>query len=210
MQQKLEKWLIWIETIHKDAEQLLQSQYIFATYLEIVKNNPDIESPSDFHWWTRDNYVSYITMSIRRQAEWKDPDIVSLGKLLHEIQESPEIVTRKWYISTFQYDWGDTDFTKVAGTGECFDPAIAQKDLDTLTTLSQNITKFADRKIAHNSKQPVPTVKFEEVDTFIAEFEKILKKYILLFTASGYTGLRPIHQYDWEEIFTKPWIKKSR
>jgi hypothetical protein len=148
-------------------------------------------------------------MSIRRQAEWKDPDIICLGKLLHEMQENPEIVTRKWYINKFQYDWGNTDFTKVAGTGEHFDPAIAQKDLYTLTTLSQNITQFVDRKIAHNSRQPVPTVKFEEVDTFVAEFEKILENYILLFTASSYDGLRPIFQYDWEEIFTKPWIKKS-
>jgi hypothetical protein len=209
MQQKLEKWLRWIEEIHKDAEELLQSQYIFSTYLEIIKNNPDIESPSDFHWWTRDNYVSYIAMSIRRQAEWKDPDIISLGKLLHEMQQSPEVITRQWYKDTFQYDWSDSDFSNVAGTGAHFDPLIAQKDLETLTNLSQNIIRFTDRKIAHKSKQPAPTVKFEEVDVFIAGFEKILKNYILLFTASGYTGLRPIHQYDWEEIFTKPWIKKQ-
>lgn len=208
MQQKLEKWLKWIAEVHKDAEELLQSQYIFAAYVELVKNNPDIESPADFHWWTRNNYISYIAMSIRRQAEWKDPDIISLAKLLHEMQESPEVVTRQWYKDTFQYDWSDTDFNNVAGKGAHFDPLIAQKDLETLTILSLNITKFADRKIAHKSKQPVPTVKFDEIDGFIAEFEKILKKYILLFTASGYTGLRPIHQYDWEKIFTKPWIKK--
>lgn len=207
MKQKLEKWLKWINEIHKDAEDLLEGQHIFSTYIEIIKNNPEIESPADFHWWVRNNYVSFIAMSIRRQAEWKDPDIVSLGKLLKELEESPEVITRKWYKDTFSYEWSDPDFTNVAGTGDYFDPEIATKDLSTLITMSEKITQFADRRIAHKSKQPVPVVKFEEVDSFIQEFEKMLKNYLLLFTASGYDGLRPIPQYDWEQIFTKPWIK---
>lgn len=209
MQQKLEKWRRWIEIIHKDAEDMLESQYIFSVYIEIVKNNQMIQSPSDFHWWIRKNYVSHIAMSIRRQAEWKDPDIISLGKLLHEIQKNPEVITRKWYQDTFNYDWSGSDFTNVAGTGNQFDPEIARKDLAKLTGLTEKIGKFGDRRIAHNSKQPVPEVKFEEVDNFIKEFEAVLKKYILLFTASGYTGIRPIPQYDIEEIFTHAWIAKT-
>src|SRR5260370_38591736 len=161
MQQKLEKWLKWLGEIHKDAEDLLESQHMFLTYIEIVKKNPDIESPADYHWWIRNNYISFIAMSIRRQAEWKDPDIISLGKLLKELEENPEVVTREWYKKTFSYDWDDVDFTKAAGEGDYFNPEIAKKDLTTLTTLSQNITQFADRKIAHKSKQPVPIVKFE-------------------------------------------------
>lgn len=211
MQQKFEKWLKWIEIIHKDAEELLQSQYIFSQYLDIVKNNPNIQSPDDFHWWVRNNYVSFVAMSIRRQVEYKDPDIISLGKLLIELQHNPEIVTRKWYKTLYKGStaeaWADSDFTSVAGSGEYFDSKIAEKDLSQLISMAEGITKFADRKIAHSSKQPVPLVKFNEVDTFIREFEEILKKYILLFTSSGYLSIRPIHQYDWEEIFTKPWIK---
>jgi len=206
MQQKLEKWLKWIHEIHKDAEELLEAQYIFATYIEIVKNNSTIEAPADFHWWVRNNYISFIAMSIRRQAECNDPNIISLGKLLYEMQIEPKLITRKWYKETFNYDWSNADFTRVAGSGEYFNPEIARNDLETLRMLSQNITQYADRKIAHRSKQQIPTVRFDEVDAFIREFEKILKRYISLFTASGYTQLRPIPQYDWTEIFTKAWI----
>jgi hypothetical protein len=208
MQQKLEKWQRWIGEIHKDAEEILENQHNFSVYTEIVNNNTEIQSPSDFHWWIRNNYVSSIAMSIRRQAEWKDPDILSLGKLLHELQIEPEVLTRKWYQDTFSYDWSGSDFTHNAGTGVHFDPEVARKDLEALGNLSQNITQYADRKIAHRSRQPIPIVTFNEANSFIEEFERILKKYIILFTAKGFTGIRPIPQYDPEEIFTKPWIKK--
>jgi len=210
MKQKLEKWLKWIEIIHKDAEDLLQSQYIFSQYIEIVKNNPTIQRPEDFHWWVRNNYVSYVAISIRRQVEYKDQDIISLGKLLNELKQNPEIISREWFKSLYKgsiaADWADSDFNRVAGSGDHFDAKIAEKDLSSLILLAEGITKFADRKIAHSSKQPVPIVKFAEVDSFIKEFEEILKKYILLFTAAGFETLRPIYQYDWEIIFTHKWI----
>jgi len=52
----------------------------------------------------------------------------------------------------------------------------------------------------------IPT--FNEVDSFIETLEAITKKYILLFTASGYVELLPTWQYDWDIIFKTKWIKE--
>lgn len=208
MKQKLEKWLRWLDIIQKDTEDLLDKRHIFSGYIEIVKNNTNIQDPSDFHWWVRDNYVASIAMCIRRQVD-TDPDVITLGKLLKEIQNEPQVITKAWHRSLYKNlgpDMADKDFEDIAGNGIFFDPAVAERDLKKLVDLAENITKFADRTIAHNSKQPIPVVKFRDLDAFIEEFEKMLIKYILLFTGSGYIGILPTRQYDWEKIFYHKWI----
>lgn len=211
MKQKLEKWLRWIEIIQEDAEEILQSQHIFRSYVEIVTRNPKIQKPSDFHWWVRNNYVSYISMSVRKQID-SDPDVITIGKLLQELQNSPGALTRKWHrglYTTLGSNIADESFDKIAGKGDCFDASIAKNDYSELEKISGNIIKYVDRRVAHKSKQPVPEVKFDEIDDFVTKFEKILRKYILLFTASGYAGLRPEFQYDWQKIFNYPWNQKK-
>ena len=209
MKQKLEKWLKWLDIIQKDAEDLLDKKHIFSRYIEIVKNNPNIQEPSDFHWWVRDNYVASIAMCIRKQID-TDPDVVTLGKLLTEIQKAPQIITKEWHRSLYKNlgsRYADQAFWEIAGKGDFFDPAVAESDFKKLSKLAEGVTKFADRRIAHKSKQPIPVVKFKEIDVFLEEFEKILIKYILLFTGSGYVGILPTRQYDWERIFYNTWIK---
>ena len=83
-------------------------------------------------------------------------------------------------------------------------------DINKLNSLGNHIEKYATRRLAHNSKKPIqydPT--YADLTKFINEFEQIIKKYILLFTASAYESLLPVWQYDWAEIFTKAWIDKS-
>ena len=209
MNQKLEKWLRWLEIIHRDAEELLDNQYLFSAYIGIIKNNPKIQEPSDFHWWVRDNYVNSVAMSIRRQVD-TDSDVITFGKLLKEIQETPQTITKEWHRSLYKNlgpQWADKEFEDIAGNGKFFDPKVAGNDFRTLVDLAKGVTKFADRRIAHKSKQPIPVVKFLDLDTFIDNFEKMLIKYILIFTGSGYTGILPIRQYDWEKIFYHAWIK---
>lgn len=208
MKQKLDKWLRWLDIIQKDAEDLLDKRHIFSRYIEIIKGNQNIQEPSDFHWWVRDNYVASIAMGIRRQVDI-DKDVITLGKLLTEIQETPQVITKQWHRTLYKNlgsGWADKAFEDIAGSGNFFDPAVAERDLKKLADLAEKISKFADRTIAHKSRQPIPIVKFRDLDVFIEEFEKMLIKYILLFTGSGYVGILPTRQYDWEKIFYHKWI----
>lgn len=212
---KFIKWLRWVDVIHKDTESVLLNKSIHGRYLEIVKENIDIQSPSDFHEWTIRNYGSYVVMAIRRQLD-VDDDVISLKRLLTEIKDSPQLLTKQWFRSLYSNSdnnlpipiesFADGDFESHAGSMEHFDPAIAEADLLKLETLGKTITHYANKQIAHRTKVKT-RVTFSEINAFLEEFENILKKYILLFTASGYTSLTPVFQYDWEVIFTKVWIK---
>jgi len=212
---KFTKWIKWVDVIHKDTESILLNKEIHSRYLEIVKANIDIQSPSDFHEWSIRNYGSYVVMAIRRQLDC-DNDVISLKRLLTELKDSPQLLTKKWFRSLYSSSdnnlpipiesFADGDFESHAGSMEHFDPAIAETDLLKLETLGKTIAHYANKQIAHRTKVKT-SVTFSEINAFLEEFENILKKYILLFTASGYTSLTPVFQYDWEVIFTKVWIK---
>ena len=205
------KWIEWIGIIHGNIEELLTSQHIYKTYLEIVKNNPEVQSPSDFHDWVRKNYASAVAIHIRRELDMGS-DVVSLKKLLSEMRDNPQVITREWYKGLYKGSnaegFASGTFNTVAGTGDTFDSKIAIQDIEKLEQLGKHIKDYATSRIAHNIQKPLekdPT--YDDLDIFIKEYESIMTKYILLFTASGYTSLTPTWQYDWEEIFTKPWIK---
>ncbi|MBI2601289.1 hypothetical protein HYW42_05045 [Candidatus Daviesbacteria bacterium] len=212
---KFQKWLKWIEQIRDDTESLLINKAIHKRYLEIVKANPDIQSPSDFHEWTVRNYGSYMVMGIRRQLD-TDSDVISLRRLLKELKDNPSLLTKKWFRTLYSSledkmpipaeSFADGDFERHAGKLEHFDPKIAEDDLAKLGELGKNIITFANKKLAHNTTVQV-TVTFNEINAFFEEFEKIVMKYILIFTAAGYDSLTPTWGYDWDEVFTKPWVK---
>lgn len=203
----LNKWSFWVDSIHKDVEKLLTDREIYKRYLEIVKSNKEIQSPSDFHIWVRENYVASVVTAIRRQLDTRK-DVISLMRLLIEIKSHNQILTRDWYKNAHNYDWADGDFTDVAGGGSFFNRSIVEKDLKELKTLGKDIEKYANTYITHKSKDQMTKLPtFKDVNNFIAMLEKITIKYILLFTASGYAGLLPDWQYNWDTIFRKKWIK---
>lgn len=213
--EKLLKWIRWIDLIHKDTESILLNKDIHNRYLEIVKANKEIQSPSDFHEWTIRNYGSYVVMAIRRQLD-NDSDVISLKRLLTELKEAPKLLTKPWFRILYKDTpnngpipmeaFADVDFESHAGNLEHFDPAIAVADLTKLETLGKAITRYANKQIAHRTKVEA-NLTFSEINKFLEEFESIATKYILLLTASGHVSLTPVFQYDWEVIFTKVWIK---
>lgn len=213
--EKLLKWIKWIEVIRKDTESILLNKDIHSRYLEIVKANKEIQLPSDFHEWTIRNYGSYVVMAIRRQLD-NDSDVISLKRLLTELKESSQSLTKAWFRTLYKNSpnngpipmeaFADGDFESHAGNLEYFDSTIAESDLTKLETLGKAITRYANKQIAHRTKVEA-SLTFSEINKFLEKFESIVKKYILLFTASGYASLTPVFQYDWEVIFTKVWLK---
>jgi len=192
MDKRLTKWILWINEIRSDTENMLLNMEIHRQYLEIVRLNKEIQSPPDFHEWTMRNYGSYIVMAIRRQLD-NDSDVVSLRRLLSEMKRFPQVLSKQWFRSLYKSatetihipleSFADGDFEENAGNMEHFDPSIAHR-----TKVKTIIT-------------------FSEINKFLDEFESIVKKYVLLLTASGYSSLIPVPQYDWLTIFTKAWIK---
>jgi len=91
-------------------------------------------------------------MGIRRQIKI-DNQSISLGRLLTEIIERPEIITRKRFIEMYTNSvskrHADSDFDQFAGKGSSHvDPNIIEKDLIRLRTNGKKFEDYADKKLA--------------------------------------------------------------
>lgn len=209
--QRLAKWQRWRKQIESELIHLLGSRQIYKTYGEMVMNNEAVQKGGPlFHNWIVDNYVTFVAMSIRRQAD-TDDDVVSLARLIADIRDNPESLTREGHV--FRYKnmplglgpgIGDQTFTENAGAGEHIDPLFADKDLEKLKQASRKVNLLANRTIAHKSRKAVPKLTFNDVDEAIEAIKEIAQKYILLLTA-GHNVLEPVMD-DWQEIFTKKWL----
>ncbi len=207
--QTILRWTTWIKEIVHDVGMILDSRATFDGYIEIVKRNPDVQNPSHFHTWVKRNYSDSVVMVIRRHLD-KTKKTKSLIKLLEEIQRKPYILTRKWHrtiYDTLGEGYADSDFDRLAGAGEIFDKKIVKEDLSKIAELGHRIDTYANDHLAHRSHNPTKDIpNYNDLNALIDEFEKIVSRYIELFTGSHYTTLKPELQYDWESIFLIAWI----
>lgn len=214
MDRKLEKWIRWLKVVHDDVQQMLVKQNIFWDVQEIIKSNESLHQSSSFYAYLGDTYVAYICTAIRRQVKCGG-DSISFSRLLSEIIESPEILSRKYYkdlyVDSVVADRADFDFDKFAGEGcSHISKSMVESDLNELREVSRKIEGFTDRRIAHHDKRsPSELPRFEEVDQCIGLMDKLYVKYHLIFHASSMDSLMPTYQYNWKEIFEIPWIAEK-
>lgn len=210
--QKAAKWLRWLDQIESDLIQLLGSRQIYRGYGEIVTGNPAILKGGPlFHNWVSENYVAHMALAIRRQSDL-DSDTVSLARLIADIRDNPDSLTRSDHIAHYTNmpmgmgpGIGDQTFTENAGTGAYIDPAIAEQDLNHLCAVSLDVGQMANRTIAHRSTRQAPRLTFNDVDNNIEEIKVIARKYVLLLRAAD-NQLEPVME-DWQSIFYEKWIQ---
>jgi hypothetical protein len=121
MDPKLKKWIKWLKVIRDEVVYLLINRNIFWEVNEIIKNNKDIQKPSQFYNFLGDTYASYALMGIRRQVKI-DSQSISLVRLLKEIIKNPEKLSRQYYKSLYKGSvvehLADKHFDKYAGLGK--------------------------------------------------------------------------------------------
>jgi hypothetical protein len=214
MEQSYNKWEKWLKIIEKEVTDLHRYQHIFDEVQKIIKNNPSIQKPSSFYEFLPKSYVALVVMGIRRQIKI-DNQSISLGRLLTEIIERPEIITRKRFIAMYTNSvakrHADSDFDQFAGKGGSHvDSNIIEKDLIRLRTNGIKFEDYADRKLAHHDKRlPKAIPTYGETAEYIGELGDLLKRYVLLFRADCLTTVMPVYQYDWKAIFKEPWIQSE-
>jgi hypothetical protein len=210
--QKIAMWQKWSERIGQDVIHLLGHRKIYKSYAELLDLNPDVvKNGGLFHQWINETYITSVAMGIRRQLD-TDKDVISLLKLIRDIKNNPNDLTRDWHISLYKSNLDDDiknaianeTFTKHAGAGNIIDIKILEEDEKKLLQLADKITLYADRAIAHRSKSAIPQVTYGEVEQCIDALRDIAQRYILIFTA-GYNLMEPEIIDYWESIFSMPW-----
>src|SRR5437879_6019064 len=103
-------------------------QQIWTEYLDLVRANPLVQQPGLFHDWLGGLYATTQMVTIRRQAEAGDPRIITLGKLLRDMEANARALTRRRFVLGHPTEWRDEAhgwFGGLAGTGaNHLDPAV--------------------------------------------------------------------------------------
>ena len=211
MDPKLTKWLRWLKIIHDEIQRLVLAKDAFWEVQQIIKSNKKIQKPSYFYQYLGNTYVSYSVIGMRRQFK-VDSQSISLSRLLTELAETPEVISRTYYKGLYSGSgverFADRDFDKFSEPGA---PHISKKkvleDLKKLRDAGRKLEDYADRRVAHRDKREVKSPPlFKDGDAFIELVDKRYVKYHLLFHATSMLSLMPTYQYDWKEIVREPWI----
>lgn len=214
MDQKLSKWLRWLEVIKGEVQDLVVTKHTFHEVQGLIKDNPLLHQPTSFYDYLSRTYVSHIIIGLRRQLKC-DKQGISMARLFEEMIETPQAFTRRHYVSLYKGSvverFADKDFNKFAAPkAPHIDPTLVAADLARLRGASKRCEEFADKRVAHRDKrEPKELPTYKEVDACIDLLDELYVRYFLLFHASNMETLLPTWQYDWKAVFRLPWIPPS-
>ncbi len=174
--------------------------------------------PDSYYWqYMRDVYAVTQSVAVRRQAD-QDGQVITLGRLILEISQQPENISRAFYLAMWDEPRypdrliGERAYREMAGSGDYLDPAIPLADLAALVEASASVKKYVDRHLAHSDRRPVPTTslpKLDDVHTAIDTIGDLHRRYHALLTCIGITQLVPVIPHDWLAVFRQPWMSTA-
>jgi AbiU2 len=230
---RIEKWERWFEHgITNDLYTMHLERFAWKRMEEIARENPDLNGTESYLWeFLFDIYAKTQAAAVRRQAD-TDPQAASLGRLIWEVEKTPDLLTRDWWIGLWKEAEDDAYWKQVAekawadqfaGTvGDHMDPAVAAADLAKLRDGSRKVKEYVDQNVAHLDARTLPggggappdapkrkgsELTLNEVHDAIDLIGDLFKKYGNLLTAAAWADLTPAIQHDWEAVFRVPWIR---
>lgn len=211
MNQRLVKWLSWLEVVRNDVRELVKAKYTYHEILSMIDSNPHLNKKDNlFYKYLANTYATYVAIGIRRQIKCGKGSI-SITCLLREMRATPQILSRKYYVALYKppaIDWADEDFNKFASADSAYiDSSFVANDLTSLRDASRRLEGFVDKRVAHwdqSGLKDIPT--FYEVDLCIDLLEALYVKYHKLFHAKHIDTLFHQPPDDWKNIFLVPWL----
>ena len=91
--------IAWLEVIKDDVPDLMLDHHVFWEVQAILKANPKVTKASGlFIQWMASSFVQSAAVGVRRQAKGGD-DSVSLKRVLDEVRQYPELISRQFYLA---------------------------------------------------------------------------------------------------------------
>jgi hypothetical protein len=201
----------WFEKVKNQILSIHHRRQVYREVMAMVDANPALQVPSAFYTWMRTVYVYDTTMAIRRLID-RDRRVVSFVKLMTEIADHPEVMTRRRFVARYP-DWlrtaGHKDFERFASpAAQRVHRRIIGRHQRELVASARRLKRFVDKHVAHNDRRPMrrlPT--YADLDHCVDLLGRLVKDYTLLLEQKGLTDVEPIIQYDWKAPFRVPWIQ---
>jgi hypothetical protein len=165
-------------------------------------------------------YTTFAVMAVRRQSD-RDDDVVSLRRILYEIDAHSECVDREMIVEMFRshHPHYPTEMEQLlinsiwkdfAAPDGSLDRTALSNDIAHLDDISKAITRVANKTMAHATRQglamtTIPT--FKELDDCIDAYDHIAVKYVQLIVGASTSGgsIAPTEQFNWFGEFRFPW-----
>lgn len=210
------KWRRWVRRIGDDLGNLLTSNDVFRELRQIVGLNKQIQSPALLHVWISDNFACSVASGVRRLTD-RSNKAISLHRLVKEISQHREAISRQCYVSTYpkwmrEQGLADSDFNKYARKGkDLLSLPRLQRDLAKLKLDTARIKIFVDKYVAHcdldQKRYKIPT--FKDIDNTLQDLDELFCRYYMLLTQGGLNTVKPTLQFDWKEPLRHVWLPKD-
>lgn len=141
-QQKLEKWIAWLDRINPEVYYLLENRKVFR-FLVKEHNTGRMADP---RLWSfiKSNYQGNMTMCITRQVDM-DNQAISLLALLKDLLSNAGMITRKWFIDNYDSAAGESIFDQLFGEKDTVDTDKLAEDIKGLKGSSEAIKNHRNK-----------------------------------------------------------------
>lgn len=205
------RWRRWFDDIKNQIFSIHHRRHVYREVMAMVDANPALQVPSAFYTWMRTVYVYDTTIAVRRLVD-QDRRTVSFVRLMQEIADHPEVITRKSFVARYRAwlrDAGHRDFERFASpAAKTIHRRVIRRHQRRLLAAAERLKRFVDKHVAHNDRRPMrllPT--YAELDGCIDLLGRLAKDYSLLLEQSALVEVVPVIQDDWKAPFRVPWIQ---
>jgi AbiU2 len=205
------RWRRWWKMLLTDITTIALHRYVYQEVTAMIDAKPALRVPSAFYDWMRLAYVTDMTAAIRRLVDW-DRRSISLVRLIEEIADHPEVISRRRFVSLYRgalpRRLAQGDFERFARPGaETIDPRVIQRHRRDLLAAHRRLRMFVNKHVAHRARHPMRHLPvYSDLDKCVDVLEQLAKEYSRLLEAVALARVVPVIQYDWQKPFRMPWL----
>jgi|GEM_PF-3548542 len=198
MRHRKQTWKRWLKKdLLPEIRYLMTLKIVYRKMAEIFANSQKYPANSYLYWWAGQVHSASIVAGIYRLID-KRPDVISLHRLLIEVKENPELISRRAYTrwpvkypnhtrNILAKSRLNREFTQMAGSGKHLNRSVVDLDIKQIDNISDKLEKFRHKFIGHHASnqrryRAMPT--FKQAHDSIDELERIFNKYYQLISGT--------------------------
>lgn len=167
------------------VHELVLDDYIFRETMKVANDTNKYDSCRNIYRWTMRCYQTHVALGIRRIID-TDKRTYSLLILLREIEQNPNVITRRSFLSKYSSNTkclGETEFDRIAGPGQsALSSRAVTNDLLKIEAIARDLRPIVDKVIAHRERKYriLRRVTWNTIHKSISDIEDICKCYSLI------------------------------
>ena len=202
-------WQHWIKQLTNGITTVLVWKEIWKMMATAIDANPEIPRTLALSYLAM-TYSQSQAVAVRRLVD-RDPDVISLARLLESIAAHPHLVTRAWWVGQHdRLDWrvAAQEWDANFGGKICdhVDPQIVEEDLRSLLAEADKVRTLVNKVVAHRVENySGPLVTQGDLNAAIDRIGELFQKYYKLLLVADRILLPP----DLKNVmatFRVPWV----